>query len=132
MYTLLYKKIKTNVSLLVGGVVVFLLPFVRRVQGLEGGTAPTPRKIDWALEPPIGARTIQELIVQVTEALVLIMSPVIIIMLIYSGFLFVVSSSIPAKLETAKKTLLYTIIGAAIILGAKGIALAIQATVVQL
>ena len=110
-------------------VAMYAVPLAVRAQ-LEGGTA--PRKLDWDLENPIGSETIQELLLQLTDALVLIMSPVIVIMLIYSGFLFVQGANDEKTLEKAKTTLKWTIIGAAIILGAKGIAKAIQATIVQL
>lgn len=107
---------------------MFLIPLA--VSALEGGTE--PRKLSWGLKNPIGAETIQELILQITNAAVLIMSPVIVLMLIYSGFLFVYNANNPEKLKKAQNTLLWTVIGAAIVLGAKGIALAIQATIVQL
>ena len=110
-------------------VAMYAVPLAVRAQ-LEGGTA--PRKLDWDLENPIGSETIQELLLQLTDALVLIMSPVIVIMLIYSGFLFVQGANDEKTLGKAKETLKWTIIGAAIILGAKGIAMAIQATIVQL
>lgn len=49
--------------------------------------------------------------------------------IIYSGFLFVTAGGDEGKIKTAKLVLLYTVIGAAILLGAKVIATVIQNTV---
>lgn len=54
---------------------------------------------------------------------------VIILMLVYVGFLFVVARGDTGKLTTARQALLYTVIGALILLGSKAIALGIEATV---
>ena len=123
------KNIQYKVTAVATAVMMFAVPFAVRAQ-LEGGTA--QKKLAWSIKNPIGAETIQQLIIQITSAMVLVMSPVIVLMLIYSGFLFVQGANDPDTLKKAKTTLLYTVIGAAMILGAKGIALAIQATIVQL
>ena len=52
--------------------------------------------------------------------------------IIYSGFLFVAARGNSEKLTKAKDTLLYTIIGAAILLGAWAIATMISSTVLAL
>ena len=54
---------------------------------------------------------------------------VIILMLVYIGFLFVVAQGSETKLAEAKKALLWTIIGALVLLGAQAISMGIQATV---
>jgi len=51
------------------------------------------------------------------------------IAIIYSGFLFVTAQGNSEKLTKAKKALLYTIIGAALLLGSYVIATAIGKTV---
>jgi len=53
----------------------------------------------------------------------------IILMLIYIGYLFVVAQGAPGKIEEARRALLWTIVGALILLGAQAIALGIEATV---
>lgn len=88
-------------------------------------------KLSVHLENPLGVNTVQELLLKVVSAMTLIASPVIVIMFIYSGFLFVQSANNEETKKKAKSTLLYTIIGAAIIIGAKAIALAVQNTVIQ-
>ena len=55
--------------------------------------------------------------------------PIIALAIIYAGFLFVTAQGNSEKLTKAKKTLLYTLIGAALLLGAVVIAEAIKGTV---
>lgn len=54
---------------------------------------------------------------------------VIILMLVYIGYKFVIAQGKPGEIEAAKKMLLWTIIGALVLLGAQAISSAIQATV---
>jgi hypothetical protein len=58
--------------------------------------------------------------------------PVAALAIIYSGFLFVFARGNSEKLTTAKDTLLYTLIGTAILLGAWAIAELISTTVTGL
>lgn len=55
--------------------------------------------------------------------------PIIILMIIYAGFLFVKAQGAPEAITDAKRTLGYTLLGAGIILGANVIALAIETTI---
>lgn len=59
-------------------------------------------------------------------------SIVIVLMIIYTGFLFVIARGNPSKIEDARRMLLYVIIGAAILLGATAISLVIGNTVCQI
>ena len=58
--------------------------------------------------------------------------PVLTLMIVYSGFLFVFARGNQEKLSTAKNNLMYVIIGAILILGAWVIATLISGTVMQL
>ena len=55
--------------------------------------------------------------------------PIVALAIIYTGFLFVEAQGNPEKITKAKKALMYTLIGAALLLGAFVIAEAIKATV---
>lgn len=59
-------------------------------------------------------------------------SIVVVFFIIYSGYLFVTAGGNESKLEKAKHTFLYVIIGAAILLGAWAIALAVKSTLCQI
>lgn len=58
--------------------------------------------------------------------------PIVALAIIYSGFLFVAAMGNSEKLNQAKDTLMYTVIGAAILLGSWGIAEMISKTVLAL
>lgn len=53
----------------------------------------------------------------------------VVLMLVYVGYLFVVAQGNETKLTTAKTALLWTIVGALVLLGSQAISLGIQATV---
>ena len=68
----------------------------------------------------------------ILEFVVRIGSIVVLLMLIYIGYLFVVAQGNQAKLTEARRALLWTVVGALILLGAQAISLGIQATVQSL
>jgi len=72
---------------------------------------------------------ISQFLTALLDAVVIIVFPFIILMIIYSGFLFVSAQGNEDKLKTAKKTILWTIIGALIILGASMLSYAIEGTI---
>ena len=82
------------------------------------------------LGPGIG--TVPALIDAVLTFVVYIGSFIVIFMLIYVGFLFVAARGDPGKLTTARQALLWTVVGALILLGAQVIAKGIEATVTSL
>ncbi len=65
----------------------------------------------------------------ILKGIVLLLTPIVVIMMLYAGFLFVTAQGNAEKLGEAKKALLYTMIGAAIVLGAEGFATIIKNTV---
>jgi hypothetical protein len=117
-----------RLSMYVAGLFTTVAAFVPRlVLALDKPAA----GINFKLENPLGVSTVQDFLLKIIDAMVLIVSPIIVIMFIYSGFLFVQGSVNEEAKTKAKNTLLYTVIGAAVILGAKALALAIQNTVTQ-
>ena len=79
---------------------------------------------------PLGAGTnLETLLNQVLSFVVRIGAIIVIFMLVYVGFLFVTARGEPGKITTARQALLWTIIGALILLGAQVISIGIQATV---
>lgn len=82
-------------------------------------------KLAVAIENPLKAETIGELITTVADFAMTIGLPIAIIFIIYSGFLFVSARGNEKKLETAKEAFKWSVIGAALIVGAKFLAEAI-------
>ncbi len=81
---------------------------------------------------PITTNTIQEFIKTLLEGVLKVGIPVVALAVIYCGFLFVSARGNSEKLTKAKDALLYTLIGAAILLGSWAIAKLISATVTGL
>lgn len=74
--------------------------------------------------------SLQDLFVAIINRILLPIGSVIaVIAFIYSGFLFVMAQGKPAEIETAKKALLYTAIGTALLLGASVLANVITGTI---
>ncbi len=77
--------------------------------------------------------TIPDLIIAIIDNIVLPIGGVVaVLMVMWAGFLFVTARGNEKKITDAKQAILYACIGAAILLGAKVIASAIQATINQL
>ena len=81
---------------------------------------------------PIKANTINDFIKQILVGVLKIGIPIIALAIIYSGFLFVSARGNSKELETAKKALMYSLIGAAILLGSWAIAQIISETILKL
>ena len=58
----------------------------------------------------------------ILEFVIKLGAAIVVFFVIYSGFLFVKAQGDPAKLEVAKKTFLWTVIGGVILLGARVLA----------
>ena len=107
----------------------FLIPFISFADGnqpIDGVTK---------LVNPLassGIDSLPKLIKTILEGAITIGIPVIALAIVYCGFLFVAARGNSEKLGKAKDALLYTCIGAAVLLGSWAIAQMIQATVTGL
>lgn len=77
-------------------------------------------------------KTIPEFLLALVDIVFLFGMPIIVLFIIYGGFLFVTAGDNEAQITKSKKTILWTLIGAAVLIGAKVIAMAIQSTVLSL
>ena len=105
----------------------FLLPMLALGQGqgippVSGGKILDPLRSN-------GTPDIPALINKIVDGLLLIGVPIIALILIYCGFLFVFALGNPEKLKKAKEALLWTVVGAAVFLGATLIAKLIVDTI---
>lgn len=78
---------------------------------------------------PIGFNTLKDFLLALLKVIITLAFPIIVLAVVYTGFLFVTSRGSEEKLKTAKKALVWTLIGAMIVLGAFVIANAIKETV---
>lgn len=82
------------------------------------------------LENPLnGVSTLPEFLKAILAGVVQIGTIILIMMLVYVGFLFVAARGNSEKLQGAKSALLWTVIGGLILLGATSIQLVIEGTV---
>jgi len=102
----------------------------------EGGTGDdgggTGTNITTKINNPLGEngpKDIPEFIEKVINMVLLVGIPVIVLSIIYTGFLFVKAQGNSEQITKAKSALMYVLIGAVLLLGAFVIAQAIGATV---
>ncbi len=109
-------KIKKRISLLFvlffAGLLI-ILP-LSQVEAVEG------RKITGGLSNPLQADNFAELIEDIIEWLVSIGMVIAVVMIVYSGFLFMVSGGSEEKVTKAKRTLIWSLIGLAVLLVGRG------------
>ncbi len=79
-----------------------------------------------------GIDSIEAFIEKIIDIVVMIVTPFIVLCLIYAGFQYVTAGGDPGKVKKAHAWLLWTVVGAAVILGAWVIAHAIAGTVKEL
>ncbi|MFA5778281.1 MAG: TrbC/VirB2 family protein [Candidatus Paceibacterota bacterium] len=109
----------------------FLIPVISLAQ-VTGGPPVSPPSTGGKLVNPINIDSIPGLIQTILEGLLKIGIPIVALAIVYCGFLFVFARGNSEKLSKAKEALLYTLIGAAILLGSWAIAKMISATVLAL
>lgn len=136
------KIFKTKKYSILGGVLKYsfvimfgfmlMTPFVFVNAGGDTVGDNTGTNINTKINNPLGAdgpQNIQDFIKVIVEAVVYIGIPIVALAIIYTGFLFVKAQGNPEAITKAKMSLLYTLIGGALLLGAFVIANAIGKTV---
>ncbi|MFA6006256.1 MAG: TrbC/VirB2 family protein [Candidatus Paceibacterota bacterium] len=84
------------------------------------------------LSNPISAPDIQTLLKDILQVVIDIGVPVLVMAIIWVGFMFVKAQGKPEEIKTANNAFLWTVIGAGVVLGAKVISEALKATVDKL
>lgn len=77
----------------------------------------------------MGDKSITQFLQDILDVIMIFAVPLIVFMIIYAGFLFVMDRGSEKNLKQAKNALLYAVIGAVIIFGAKAILEVVQGTV---
>lgn len=99
--------------------------------GADGGNG-NGTSVSVKIENPLGPNGAQDLpglIKEILKIVMLIGVPIVTLSIIYTGFLFVKAQGNPEQITKAKGALTYTLIGAALLLGAFVISSAIKSTV---
>ncbi|MDD3662421.1 MAG: hypothetical protein PHT84_00990 [Candidatus Pacebacteria bacterium] len=105
--------------------------------GNTGGiddTGSNTLNINTTIDNPLGdeLKDIPSFIEAIINIILIIGVPIVTLAIIYSGFLFVSAAGNPEKLKNAKTTFIYTLIGAALLLGAFVLSKAIVTTVEEI
>lgn len=77
---------------------------------------------------PLKATSLEGLLVSVLAFIARLGFIVVVVMIIWVGFMFVSAQGVPDKISKAKTALFWTIIGGLILIGAQAIAMLVQAT----
>ena len=85
------------------------------------------------IDNPLGnINSIPDLISAILGAIVAIGAPIAVLFLIYAGFMFVTARGNDTRLAKAKETLMWTIVGIVILLGAELLSEVVKGTIEQL
>lgn len=95
-------------------------------------TLAAPRLLFAQIENPLRFGSLAEFLNALLDLVVSLSIPIVVVAVIYAGFLFVTAGGNEAKLTSAKKVIIWTLIGAVIILGARVIAAVVSGTVDEL
>ena len=82
-------------------------------------------QINYTIDNPIRANDFKEVVLAFARLLVQIGIPLATIFIVFAGFKFVTARGDPKGIEEAKKMLFWTLVGAAVIIGAYAIATAV-------
>ena len=109
---------------------VIIPGFIARAAGGGdlGGSSVTKIKID----NPIKYNTLLDFVNAILQIVIQVGTPILVLAIVYVGFLFVKARGNSSELENAKTTFFWTIIGAAIVLGAFVISTVIENTISNL
>lgn len=122
----MYTNIKNAVSLT--SIYVALFAFGQKVYAATGAT-----NLDGggsqSIINPLKSQSISEFLLKIIDVLLIFALPIIILYIMYAGYLFVTAAGNSEQVSSAKKALLWAVVGGVIVLGAKIIIGVIQGTV---
>lgn len=79
--------------------------------------------------PLVDINTLPDFIAAILRIAVMVITPLLVVCILYAGFLFVSAQGNEAQITKAKMVLLWTVIGGGVALGAQIFASAIQGTI---
>jgi hypothetical protein len=123
------KFIKKNWEKVILLTYTLVVPVISFADGQNTACDPTKGMI---CNPITNATSIPGLIETILKGVLAIGTPVVVLAIIYCGFLFVKAQGKPEEITKAKDALLWTIVGAAILLGSWALAQMISSTVLAL
>ncbi|MEY3783984.1 MAG: Type secretion system pilin [Candidatus Parcubacteria bacterium] len=102
-----------NLSYYISGLaLLFMMPQI------TNAAPAAPVGIKFSLTNYLIFDSIESLVVGILQILIVIAIPIIVLFIIYSGFLYVTAQGNPAQITQATQSLTYSIIGGVLVLGA--------------
>ena len=98
----------------------------------QSSGGPTPPSTAGGLTNPLRADSLVELLQGFVQVIITVAVPIAAVFIIYAGLLFVTAGGNVTKIESAKKTVYWTIIGVTVLLGAGIIIQVISETITGL
>lgn len=88
--------------------------------------------VNGGLSNPLCTNNLSVFLANLLKLVAQIAFPIIVLFLVYVGFLFVSSQGNPEKIKEAREYFFWAVVGALLVLGAQALSMAIKATVDQL
>lgn len=85
--------------------------FLSKIASAQVGTS--------GLQNPIGENSFADIVSAILDVVVTVGAVLVVLAIIYAGYLFVTAQGNSEKIEDAKKTFLWTVVGAVVLLGAE-------------
>lgn len=128
-FNFLTKRRKVKLLCFTVTLVAFLVstPVIILAQGGGGGTSVT--HVSGSINNPLGQDNVIDFILALTVQLTRVGLIVAAVFIIYSGFLFVAARGSEDGIKRAKRAFFYTVVGTAILLGARVIVEILRATI---
>ncbi len=82
-----------------------------------------------SLDNPLESDTIPEFLLKIIDVILVFAIPLIILYIMYAGYLFVTAAGNTEQIGTAKNALLWAVVGGVIVIGARAIITVIEGTV---
>lgn len=76
--------------------------------------------------------TLPALLNAILDAIILLVFPIVVLMIVYTGLLFVSAGGNEGQISKARTALLWTVIGALVVLGSKALSIALENTVLEI
>ncbi len=122
--------IKKSLRVILSHLSLFFLIYVPQIVSADiGGAGPSAGSFQIKLANPLSVSTLDELLELVLNLIIQAGIPIIVIMIMWSGFLFVKAQGNPGDVTKAKENLKYVLIGTAIVLGVFSILAIVKGTI---
>lgn len=89
-------------------------------------------EFSFSIDSLLRFESVDDLVVGVLNVLIVFATPIIVLFIIYAGFLYVTARGNPQQIETANRAIVYAIIGAVMVIGAMALATILEGTITAL